>query len=223
MMMIQLIDIEKHYRFGSNNIHVLQKICLSVESNEFICIMGPSGSGKSTLLHIIGCLDRPSSGTYLLDGKNITNASDSELSKIRNSFGFVFQNFNLIPSLNVYENIEVPFLYRPFDSSYKTRIHQTLEQVGLIDRRYHLPSELSGGELQRVAIARALVIQPKIIIADEPTGNLDSKTSDEILKLFQMVYQQGTAIIVVTHDTHVASFANKILNIKDGKLFDTSI
>jgi putative ABC transport system ATP-binding protein len=181
--------------------------------------MGPSGSGKSTLLYILGCLDRPTSGTYLLEGRDVSQASDKELSRLRaNQIGFVFQTFNLLPHLSLVENVALPFLYSALDDqTAKERVMSAIQRVGLADRLTHRPTELSGGEMQRVAIARALAIEPNLILADEPTGNLDSKTSLEILALFQRLNESGSTIVMVTHDREVASYAQRVLLLKDGK------
>jgi len=220
--LIILKQIVKQYQMGTVHIPVLQGIDLTIRQNDFIAIMGASGSGKSTLLHIIGCLDRPTSGTYLLDGKSMADVSDRESSRIRATLiGFVFQKFNLIPTLNVIENVELPFLYSDIDVHIANKqASEAIKRVGLEDRIYHKPSELSGGEMQRAAIARAVAIHPKIILADEPTGNLDSKTGREILRLFEEFHNHGAAIIMVTHDKEVASFAKTIIYMKDGKIGD---
>ncbi|HAO22300.1 MAG: macrolide ABC transporter ATP-binding protein [Desulfobacteraceae bacterium IS3] len=220
--LIILTQIAKQYQMGAVQIPVLQGIDLTIHQNDFIAIMGPSGSGKSTLLHIIGCLDRPTSGTYLLQGKSMSDVSDKESSRIRAThIGFVFQKFNLIPTLNVMENVELPFLYADIDVQIaQKQAAEAIKRVGLEDRIYHKPSELSGGEMQRAAIARAVAIRPKIILADEPTGNLDSKTGRAILRLFEEFHSQGAAIIMVTHDKEVASFAKTIIYLKDGKIED---
>lgn len=201
-------------------IQVLKKIDFRVHKGEFISIMGPSGSGKSTLLYLLGCLSSQTAGTYHLDGINVFDASDRVLSNIRaNHIGFVFQTFNLLSTLNVYENVELPFLYRSHsDKMARDRVLKAIERVGLFHRINHKPAELSGGEMQRVAIARALCIEPKIVLADEPTGNIDSKTGQEILKLFQDLNQSGATIIMVSHDSGVASYSQRILYLQDGYL-----
>ena len=182
--------------------------------------MGPSGSGKSTLLYILGCLARPTSGEYFLESRSVSQASDKELSHIRaNQMGFVFQTFNLLPQLNVFENVELPFLYASKKSiRSEDEVARAIEQVGLIDRIHHKPNELSGGEMQRVAIARALAIGPSLILADEPTGNLDSRNSNEILDIFQDLHKDGATIVMVTHDDEVASRAQRVMTLKDGEL-----
>lgn len=201
-------------------VHAIRNINLEISSSEFIAIMGPSGSGKSTLLHLLGCLDTPSEGSYLLNNQNISHLNDTELALIRSSqIGFVFQSFNLIPQLNVYENVEVPFLYQQIPAKKKEeKILQSIERVGLKQRMFHLPSQLSGGETQRVAIARALAIEPLLILADEPTGNLDSETGKTILKLFQELNCQGATIILITHDEQVGAYCQRILRMRDGCL-----
>lgn len=219
---MKAVGICKAFHVGSSTLKILENIDLSLHRGEFIAIMGPSGSGKTTLLYILGCLERPSSGSYLLNSVNIIDASDDDLSHIRaNDIGFIFQTFNLLPGLNVYENIEAPFLYRSFDDlQIKDRIMDSIAQVGLIERIRHKPSELSGGEMQRVAIARAICADPLLVLADEPTGNLDSHTGMEILKIFKKLHAGGSTIVMVTHDRDVASVADRIIYLKDGKLID---
>jgi putative ABC transport system ATP-binding protein len=204
---------------GSKSLEVLKGLSLCVNQGDFLAIMGPSGSGKSTLLNILGCLDRLTAGTYLLNGVDVSHATDDKLSVIRSTvFGFVFQNFNLIHNLNVYDNVSMPFLYT---KSSKNDIHSktlnAIKDVGLAKRIHHNPQELSGGEMQRVAIARALVNRPKIIIADEPTGNLDSVTGSAIMKLIRELNHKGTTLILVTHDKNIASWSKNIQILKDGK------
>jgi putative ABC transport system ATP-binding protein len=222
--LITAAGICKEFHVGSSTLKILGNIDLSLHRGEFIAIMGPSGSGKTTLLYILGCLERPSSGSYLLNGVNIIDASDDELSHIRaNNIGFIFQTFNLLPGLNVYENIEAPFLYRSFDDSrIKGRIMDSIAQVGLLERIRHKPSELSGGEMQRVAIARAICADPLLVLADEPTGNLDSHTGMEILKIFKQLHANGSTIILITHDREVASVADRIVYLRDGKLINNA-
>ena len=222
--LITAAGICKEFHVGSSTLKVLDNIDFNLHRGEFIAIMGPSGSGKTTLLYILGCLERPSSGSYLLNGVNIIDASDDELSHIRaNSIGFIFQTFNLLPALNIYENIEVPFLYRSLDDSgIRERIMGAIAQVGLTERVRHTPSELSGGEMQRVAIARAICADPLLVLADEPTGNLDSDTGMEILKIFKKLHANGSTIILITHDREVASVADRIVYLKDGKLIDNA-
>lgn len=217
---IRLKGLSKHYPMPHGTVHAIRNINLEISSSEFIAIMGPSGSGKSTLLHLLGCLDTPSEGSYLLNNQNISHLNDTELALIRSSqIGFVFQSFNLIPQLNVYENVEVPFLYQQIPAKKKEeKILQSIERVGLKQRMFHLPSQLSGGETQRVAIARALAIEPLLILADEPTGNLDSETGKTILKLFQELNCQGATIILITHDEQVGAYCQRILRMRDGCL-----
>lgn len=222
-----LIDaraVVKTYRKETVTIPVLRGIDLSVCEGEFLAIMGTSGSGKSTLLNIIGCLDRPTAGSYRLDGMDVLLSSDDELSRLRSRYlGFVFQTFNLIPNLTVAENVELPFLYRAIESNMiSERVNRAISQVGLDGRINHRPAELSGGEMQRVAIARALAIEPKLILADEPTGNLDSRTGREIMQLFKGLHRQGRTIILVTHDRRIASFADSLVTINDGRIFRES-
>ncbi len=220
--LIEGSGIHKEYTLGSSLILALKGIDIYIDKGESVAIMGPSGSGKSTLLHIIGCLERPTSGSYSLDGSDVFKASDRELSNIRaNHIGFVFQTFNLLPQLNVFENVELPFLYSSLEDRFtKKRILSAIEQVGLMDRLNHRPSELSGGEMQRVAIARALAIEPYLILADEPTGNLDTETSMEILELFKNLNDNGATILMVTHDHEVASNAQRTMTLKDGRFIE---
>jgi putative ABC transport system ATP-binding protein len=218
--LIEIFQLEKAYPKKNHVVPVLKGIDLCLVAGQFLSIMGSSGSGKSTLLNIIGCLDRPTSGVYYFDGVDVLKSSDDQLSRLRSrSLGFVFQNFNLISNLTVLENIELPFLYRDDNSTeIHRRVHLAIDQVGLSHRKDHKPAELSGGEMQRVAIARALVVAPKLIIADEPTGNLDSGTSLELMKIFRKLHQQGSTIILVTHDQKVAEFAEDCFALHDGRL-----
>lgn len=220
MPIAELHQLCKTYVMGQNKVHALRNVDLSFEKGEFIAIMGPSGSGKSTLLNLLGCLDRPTSGDYFLGGKNVAQMNDNELSAIRSEMlGFVFQSFNLLAQLNVVENIEVPLFYQgvPAGEARKKAI-QLAEKVGLGDRTTHKPTELSGGQQQRVAIARALVNDPILILADEPTGNLDSKTGEEIMEMLQELHETGTTIVMVTHEDDVAMNAEKVLTFRDGEL-----
>jgi putative ABC transport system ATP-binding protein len=213
-------QLGKAYTMGYGTVQALHAIDLTITAGELIGIMGPSGSGKSTLMHLLGCLDRPSHGSYHLDGVDISELDDSALAEIRaTKIGFVFQSFNLIPQLNVYENVEVPFLYqRNRIAHVKERIVESIERVGLKKRIHHLPTELSGGEMQRVAIARALAIDPSLILADEPTGNLDSETGASILSLFQELNNQGVTLILVTHDPHVGAHCRRLIRMRDGRM-----
>jgi putative ABC transport system ATP-binding protein len=223
---IELRGIRKRYRIGNRPVPVLNGIDLDIGSNEFLALMGPSGSGKSTLLHILGCLDRPDAGTYFLDGANVFEASDAELSRFRaNHIGFVFQNFHLIPVLTVFDNVALPFLYsRGIPKAEKRdRVREALRKVGLEHRIEHKPMELSGGEMQRVAIARAMVMGPRLILADEPTGNLDSETGEEIIRLFRIFHEEGAAVVIITHDADIASHARRRLSMKDGRIIDARI
>jgi len=217
--LIEAVGMRREYRIGPRTIPVLQNIDLFVNRGEFLTIMGPSGSGKSTLLHLLGCLDRPSGGTYRFDGLDVLNASDRVLSGIRaSSIGFVFQTFNLIPTLSIYENVRLPFLYANSDrEDIDHRIATAVSRVGLENRISHRPGELSGGEMQRVAIARALAISPKLILADEPTGNLDSDTGSDVLTLFDELHRQGATIVMVTHDPSVADRAQRCVHMVDGR------
>ena len=216
--MIEIQDMEKYYSIGDVKLHILKNINLTIRQGEFVAIMGRSGSGKSTLLHILGCLDIPTSGVYRLNNIEVSSLNDKELSKVRCSqLGFVFQSFNLLPQLNVMENVEVPLLYAGVEQKERRkRCHEMLELVGLSDRVEHRPTQLSGGQMQRVAIARALVNTPVLILADEPTGNLDTATSAEIMALFLDLNRRGRTIVMVTHDQQVAAYAHRVLHIVDG-------
>jgi putative ABC transport system ATP-binding protein len=217
---IDAIGIMKTYRRQTVSIPVLRGIDLRLNAGAFLGVMGVSGSGKSTLLNILGCLDRPCEGSYRLDGMDVLDASDDQLSRLRSRYiGFVFQTFNLIPTLTVVENVELPFLYQPVDAhTIRERVHTAVEQVGLARRCDHRPGELSGGEMQRVAIARALAINPKLILADEPTGNLDSQSSREIMQLLKRLHDQGRTIIMVTHNPQIASMAESRITLNDGQI-----
>ncbi len=216
--MIDIKNLTKTYNIGKMSIEILKGIDLTVNEGEYVSIMGPSGSGKSTFLNIIGCLDRLTTGTYTLDGKNIENLNDNELSEIRcKKVGFVFQSYNLLPKLNAIENVELPAKYLGMDrNKRKERAEELLRLVGLDDRMHHLPNELSGGQKQRVAIARALINDPKIIFADEPTGNLDSKSTEEILEIFKKLNDKGVTILMVTHEEDVAKHTKRIVRLRDG-------
>lgn len=218
-MLIRLDDIKKTYEIGGT-VHVpaLKSINLSISNNEYVAIMGPSGSGKSTLMNIVGCLDVPSDGQYTLNGNNVSDMSDDELAEIRNrEIGFVFQTFNLLPRANALHNVELPLIYNGTPSSQRRKLaEQALERVGLSDRMHHKPNELSGGQRQRVAIARALVNNPSIILADEPTGNLDSRTGKEIMDIFEDLHDSGNTIVLVTHEEYIAEHSDRIIRLRDG-------
>ncbi len=218
--MIELHDISKTYHTGSIETPVLKGIDLTIAAGEFCAIIGPSGSGKSTLMHLLGLLDRPSGGTYLLDGQNVIQLTDDELSQLRNEkMGFVFQNYNLLGRATALENVMLPLVYaRHYPDDFRKRAHEALEAVGLSHRLHHRPSELSGGECQRVAIARALINRPEVIFADEPTGNLDRKASYEVLEIFQRLNEQGHTFILVTHDQEIAQHSQRIIELIYGKV-----
>jgi len=205
---------------GAEEVHALRGVSLDIHPNEYVAIMGPSGSGKSTLMNIIGCLDTPSSGLYQFNGVNVSDMNDNELAKIRNrEIGFVFQTFNLLARSNALHNVELPLIYAGVPAAERRRrAKETLDHVQLGDRVHHKPNELSGGQRQRVAIARALVTHPSIILADEPTGNLDSKTGEEIMMLFEELHHQGNTIILVTHEADIAAHAHRVIRIRDGKV-----
>ena len=217
---LSLKDVVKTYVMGDEEVHALSGVSLDLDRNEYVAIMGPSGSGKSTLMNIIGCLDVPTSGTYSLDGEMVATKSEGELAEIRNRMiGFVFQTFNLIPRSDIFHNVELPLIYGGMPKAErKERTQQAIEQVGLADRMKHKPNELSGGQRQRVAIARALVYNPSIILADEPTGNLDSKTGEEIMGMFDDLHSAGQTIILVTHEDHIAEHAHRTIRLRDGKI-----
>ena len=215
---IKITDISKVYKIGTETIYALQKIDLSILKNEYVALMGPSGSGKSTLMNILGCLDTPSSGEYILNNNSVATMTDNQLAEVRNKeIGFVFQTFNLLPRNTTLENVALPLVYAGMPKAEReARAKEVLEQVGLGNRMQHRPNELSGGQRQRVAIARALVNKPAIILADEPTGNLDSKTSVEIMGLFEEIHKNGNTIILVTHEEDIANHAHRIVRLKDG-------
>ncbi len=218
--LINLKAITKEYIMGKEVLKVLKGIDLTIEKGEYVALMGPSGSGKSTLMNLIGCLDSPTSGQYILNGSDVSSMSDHELAGIRNKeIGFVFQTFNLMPRQTALDNVALPLIYAGFKKSERDALAATaLKDVGLGDRMMHKPNELSGGQRQRVAVARALVNNPSILLADEPTGNLDSKTSVEIMQLFEELYKKGNTIILVTHEEDIAHFARRIIRLKDGMI-----
>lgn len=218
MNIINIEHIAKIYQVGSEEVHALADVSLKIDKNEYVAIMGPSGSGKSTLMNILGCLDTPTKGLYDFKGENVSEMTDNELAKIRNrEIGFVFQTFNLLPRSDALHNVELPLIYAGVPAhERKEKAREALVNVGLEDRIHHKPNELSGGQRQRVAVARALVTNPSIILADEPTGNLDSKTGEEIMMLFNEIHQQGNTIILVTHEEYIAKHAARIIRIKDG-------
>lgn len=219
-MLIDIQNIQKDYLLGHITVSALQGIDLQIEKNEYLSIMGPSGSGKSTLMNILGCLDTPTSGKYLFDNVDVNTLNDDELSSIRNKkIGFIFQTFNLLPKADAVHNVEMPLIYAGINKyERKTMAEEALKNVGLGDRMHHKPSEMSGGQRQRVAIARALVNKPEIILADEPTGNLDSKTGVEIMKIFNDLNQMGNTIILITHEQEIAEHSHRIINLFDGKI-----
>ncbi|MDF2450076.1 MAG: macrolide transporter ATP-binding protein [Bacteroidota bacterium] len=217
---IELSDIKKEYKIGTEEIHALSGVSLKIFKNEYVALMGPSGSGKSTLMNMLGCLDSPTSGEYILNNLAVAKMSDNELAEVRNKqIGFVFQTFNLLPRSTTLENVMLPLVYAGIEKSKREEMaKKVLEQVGLGNRMNHRPNELSGGQRQRVAIARALVNNPAIILADEPTGNLDSKTSVEIMGLLEEIHKNGNTIILVTHEEDIAMHAHRIVRLKDGKV-----
>jgi putative ABC transport system ATP-binding protein len=218
---MQMVDLKKTYRMGETEVHALQGVSLNVNFGEFVAVMGPSGSGKSTLMNIIGCLDRPTSGQYILEGVNVSALDRDRRAEIRNDkIGFVFQNFNLLPRTSALENVELPLIYsmkhRFNDDQMRERAKECLERVGLEGRGKHLPSQLSGGQQQRVAIARALVNDPAIVLADEPTGNLDTKTSQEVMETLQKLNEEGKTIVLITHELDISKFAKRVITLRDG-------
>ncbi len=220
MSLIRLDKVGRRYEMGSETIHALREVSMEIARGEYVAIMGPSGSGKSTLMNLIGCLDTPTSGSYELNGIDVSDMDDNDLADVRNrEIGFVFQTFNLLPRANALRNVELPLIYAGMEA--ETRRQQAVDalgRVGLADRMYHKPNEMSGGQRQRVAVARALVTEPSIILADEPTGNLDSRTGDEIMSLFDTLHGQGNTIILVTHEESVARHARRIVRILDGRI-----
>jgi putative ABC transport system ATP-binding protein len=218
MNILNLKNVKKTYSIGLVNVQALRGLNLKIDKNEYVAIMGPSGSGKSTLLNILGCLDIPSEGSYFFEGENVHEMNDDQLAEIRNrKIGFVFQTFNLLPRVNILSNVELPLVYGGVQKTQrKNRAKEALGKVGLDKRMHHKPNEISGGERQRVAIARAIATDPSIILADEPTGNLDSKTGNEIMKIFDDLYAMGNTIILVTHEEHIAEYSHRIVRIRDG-------
>jgi len=218
--LISISELGKTYIMGSQRVDALKNVTLNIDSNDYVALMGPSGSGKSTLMNLLGCLDSPTYGNYLLKNEDVSNMTDAELADVRNRMiGFVFQTFNLLPRLSSLENVALPLIYAGVSKKKRLeRAHHVLEQVGLGDRYEHNPNELSGGQRQRVAIARALVNEPAIILADEPTGNLDTKTSIEIMSIFEKLHDNGNTIIIVTHEPDIAEHAHRIIRLRDGEV-----
>ncbi|MGO4822609.1 MULTISPECIES: ABC transporter ATP-binding protein [unclassified Flavobacterium] len=216
--LIKITDIKRDFVLGDEIVYVLKGIDLEINKGEYVALMGPSGSGKSTLMNLLGCLDTPTSGTYILNGKDVSKMKDDELAEIRNKeIGFVFQTFNLLPRTTALDNVALPMIYAGYSKSErKARAEEVLTQVSLSDRMDHHPNQLSGGQRQRVAVARALVNNPSIILADEPTGNLDSKTSVEIMKLFNEIHANGNTVILVTHEEEIAEYAHRVIRLRDG-------
>ncbi|AWG21750.1 macrolide ABC transporter ATP-binding protein [Flavobacterium faecale] len=218
--LIKINNIKRNFALGEEIVYVLKGIDLEIKKGEYVALMGPSGSGKSTLMNLLGCLDTPTSGTYVLNNKDVSKMKDDELAGIRNKeIGFVFQTFNLLPRMNAMDNVALPMIYAGFTKhERRARAAEVLTQVGLADRMDHQPNQLSGGQRQRVAVARALVNKPSIILADEPTGNLDSKTSIEIMMLFNEIHSNGNTVILVTHEEEIAAYANRIIRLRDGMI-----
>ncbi|MCD6449730.1 MAG: ABC transporter ATP-binding protein [Thermotogaceae bacterium] len=225
MNLIEIRNVTKIYDLGDVKVNALRGINLEIKEGEILVIMGPSGSGKSTLLNLLGLLDKPTSGKIILAGKDVSSMNDNELAKMRNRFiGFIFQQFNLLPRMNAIENVELPMVYAGIPKKERTkRAKELLEKMGLENRMHHLPSQLSGGQQQRVAIARALANSPKLILADEPTGNLDSRSGDMIINILKELNKQGMTIVVVTHDSEIAKIGDRIVHIKDGKIHEIEV
>lgn len=215
---IELQEIRKSYFMGSHALEVLKGITLTIHKNEYVALMGPSGSGKSTLMNIIGCLDTPTSGQYILNGSDVSKMADDDLAEVRNKeIGFVFQQFNLLPRLSAAENVALPLIYAGVNKNERMeRAVEALRKVGLQDRAHHKPNELSGGQIQRVAIARALVNDPSLLLADEPTGNLDTKTSIEVMEIFGLIQEAGNTVVLVTHEEDIAGYAKRVVRLRDG-------
>jgi putative ABC transport system ATP-binding protein len=223
--LLEIRDLKKTYKLGSVSINALNGVSLDIQQNEYVALMGPSGSGKSTLMNLLGCLDTPSSGSYVLNGRDVSRLAEGELADIRNhEIGFVFQTFNLLARLSGVDNVALPLIYAGTAKAERTRrAEQMLADVGLGERMHHKPNELSGGERQRVAVARALINEPSIILADEPTGNLDTKTSYEIMGLFERIHDQGNTVIIVTHEEDIAAHAHRIIRLRDGQMESDTI
>ena len=220
--MIDMKDVVKRYTLGGETIYALDHVSLHVDAGEYVAIIGPSGSGKSTLMNIIGCLDQADSGTYILNGKPIKKYRERQLAHIRNrQIGFIFQGFNLLPKLSAFENVELPMIYQGISARKRKKLaREALQRVGLGERMKHRPNQLSGGQQQRCAIARALAVKPSLILADEPTGNLDKKTGQEIMAMFKELHEAGNTIVLITHDSKVAQCAERIIRIEDGRLYE---
>ncbi len=223
--LINITDLKRNFQLGNETVYVLKGINLEITKGEYVALMGPSGSGKSTLMNLLGCLDTPTSGQYILNGKDVSQMHDDELAEIRNKeIGFVFQTFNLLPRTTALDNVALPMIYAGYSKSDRiTRATEVLQQVALADRMDHQPNQLSGGQRQRVAIARALVNKPSIILADEPTGNLDSKTSVEIMRLFNEIHKNGNTVILVTHEEDIAAYAHRVIRLRDGLIESDNI